>query len=260
MRLNMVEFGAGAGDAVPLVLLHGLFGMAANFGQVQKRLAARRRVLAFDLRNHGHSPHASAMDYPTMAEDVAESMAAAGVGQAAVLGHSMGGKVAMSLALAHPGRVARLLVADIAPVPYRPTFGAYAEAMRRIPLRPGLNRREASAALESAVPEAGVRAFLLQGMRFDTDPPQWRIGLDEIAGAIPSIVDVAPVPPGARYEGPTLFLRGERSDYVRARDHEAIRALFPNAAFETLPGAGHWLHAENPDGFVAAVERFLDAG
>ncbi|WP_159998059.1 alpha/beta fold hydrolase [Roseomonas sp. 18066] len=253
MLLRAVETGEGR----PLVLLHGLFGQAQNFAAVQKTLAANgRRVIALDLRNHGQSPHAAAMDYPAMAADVAETLDAV-LGDAPVdlLGHSMGGKVAMTLALTRPARVARLVVADIAPVDYPPAFRPYAAAMQAIPLQEGLTRREADAALAEAVPNPGVRAFLLQGLRFD--PPAWRIGLDEIAAALPVIEAAPPFAEGARFDGPVLALGGEKSDYIREELRPVFRQYFPAVRFGTVKGAGHWLHAEKPEGFVAAVEMFL---
>ncbi|PHK96467.1 alpha/beta hydrolase [Pseudoroseomonas rhizosphaerae] len=253
MRLRAVEMGEGA----PLVLLHGLFGQAQNFASVQRMLAARRRVIALDLRNHGQSPHEEAMDYPAMAADVAETLAALGPGPVDLLGHSMGGKVAMTLALKEPALVSRLVVADIAPVGYPPAFRAYAEAMRALPLRPGLTRREADAALAAAVPSAGVRGFLLQNLDLNADPPAWRIGLGAIAEALPAIEAAPPLPEGARFEGPTLVLAGEASDYIRHEHRPLFRALFPAARFGTVKGAGHWLHAEKPEGFVAALLAFL---
>jgi pimeloyl-ACP methyl ester carboxylesterase len=255
MLLNTVE--AGIGGGAPLVVLHGLFGSARNWGAIARRLSARHRVLAMDLRNHGASPRADAMDYASMAADVAETMAAAGVMPAAVLGHSMGGKAAMAMALTRPEAVTRLLVADIAPVPYPPRQARIVEAMRAVPLRPGLARREADAALLAAgVQDAATRAFLLQNLRFEGDAPAWRCGLDEIAAALSDIEGFPEFAP-ARYEGPTLFLLGERSDYVQPEHRPRIRALFPAARFLTLRGTGHWLHAEKPEEFTAVAESFF---
>jgi pimeloyl-ACP methyl ester carboxylesterase len=251
MRLNAVE--AGAGD--PVVLLHGLFGSAQNWGTIQRRLAARYRVIALDLRNHGASPHAAAMEYPVMAADVAEMMTTLGAAPAAVIGHSMGGKVAMALALSGPELISQLVVADIAPVAYPPRLRGYVAAMQALPLRSGLTRREADAALSEAVPEPAIRAFLLQNLRFETDPPAWRLGLEEIAAAMPAIEGFSESI--AQYPGPTLFLGGERSDYIRPEHQARIRALFPAARFATVPGAGHWVHAENPQGFLDLIEPFL---
>ena len=250
MILHAVE----AGDGPPLVLLHGLFGSARNFGAVQRHLAARFRVIALDLRNHGDSPHAATMTYDAMAEDVAETLARLGVGPAVVVGHSMGGKAAMRLALGRPGVVARLVVVDIAPAVSPPDLRGYVQAMMALDLAPGLTRAEADAALAAAVPSAAVRGFLLQNLKFG-DAPAWRLGLAEIAAAMPAI-EGWEAPEGARFDGPCLFVRGERSDYVRPEHRETIRALFPAVRFAMVKGAGHWVHAENPAGFLAVVESF----
>jgi len=252
MILHATEMGSGP----PLVLLHGLFGAARNFGAVQRRLAQGRRVIAVDLRNHGASPHAADMVYRTMAEDVLETLAHRDALPATLLGHSMGGKVAMLAALVHPDAVTRLIVCDIAPVLYRHANATIAAAMQAMALPPGLTRTAAGAALADAVPDASVRGFLLQNLNTGVQPA-WRIGLDEIAAAMPGIEgwdDVA-----ATYSGPVLFIAGARSDYIREQHRPAIRALFPRARFVTLKNAGHWLHADNPDGFVAVVEAFLTA-
>lgn len=251
----MILHAREAGEGPPVVLLHGLFGSARNLGTVQARLAARYRVLALDLRNHGDSPHEFGMDYATMAEDVRETLAARDALPAALIGHSMGGKVAMRLALAAPEAVTRLLVADIAPVAYPPGFGAYAAAMAGLSLHAGLTRPEADAALAPVIPEASVRTFLLQNLRLG-EAPSWRIGLSEIAAALPDIEGWS-APPGASYGGPTLFVSGEVSPYIQAEARPTIRTLFPAARFVTLRHAGHWLHADNPDGFVAVVQAFL---
>lgn len=255
MRLNAIDLGEGP----PVVLLHGLFGAAQNWGTIQKRLAATgRRVVALDLRNHGGSPWDAAMDYPAMAEDVAETMAALGIPRAAVIGHSMGGKVAMVLALARPGAVERLVVADIAPVAHPPALRPYVAAMQAVPLQPGLTRKQADAALTDAVPQPGIRAFLLQNLRLGADTvPAWRLNLASIAAAMPAI-EGFPALPG-RYGGPVLVLAGARSDYIRPAHHAVFGALFPDLRFATIPGAGHWVHAENPEAFLALVLNFLGA-
>ncbi len=250
MILHAVEMGEGA----PVVVLHGLLGQARNFGAVQRRIAGGRRVIALDLRNHGASPHGMGMTYPEMALDVAETLAGLGVGACAVIGHSMGGKVAMMLALTRPDLVARLLVADIAPVPSPPRFAPIIAAMRGLDLRDGMTRGEADAALAGAVPEAGMRGFLLQNMRFG-GVPAWKCGLEEIAAGLGEVLDWPAV--AGRYEGPALFLGGARSDYIRAEDRGVIKELFPRARMAVLRDAGHWLHADNPEGFVAVVEAFL---
>jgi pimeloyl-ACP methyl ester carboxylesterase len=254
MRLQALE----AGQGPPLVLLHGLFGSARNWGAVQKALAGEYRVVALDLRNHGASPHGPGMRYAAQAEDIAETLTALGIESAVVLGHSMGGKAAMMLALTRSALVSRLIIADIAPRPYPPALRAVVAAMQAVPLHAGLTRQEADQALRAAVPEAPIRSFLLQNLRFETAPPSWRIGLAEIAAAMSEIEDFAP-PKGARFGGPALAMAGALSPYIRADDHAAFRALFPRIAFVSIPRAGHWLHAENPEGFLAELQGFLKA-
>lgn len=259
MTIETVALAAAEqGEGKPVVILHGLFGSAQNWGTVAKRLAARRRVIAADLRNHGASPHVAAMDYPAMAADVAALIEARAGGPAAVIGHSMGGKVAMWLALTRPALVERLVVVDVAPVAYRPTLQAFAAAMQALPLRAGMRRAEADAALAQTVSDPGERAFLLQNLRFGSDgPPEWRLNLDAIAAAVPTVSAFPEPPDGACYEGPVLIVAGERSGYVRAEHHAPILRLFPRAAFVVVPGAGHWVHAEAPEPFLRAVEPFL---
>lgn len=249
----MILHGTEAGQGPAVVLLHGLFGSAPNLGVLARRLAATRRVVSLDLRNHGASPHAAGMSYPEMAADVAETLDSRGIGAAAVVGHSMGGKVAMALALGHGARVERLLVSDIAPQRYPPHFRDIAAAMAAIPLRPGLLRAEADAFLRDAAPDPSVRGFLLQNLRFGPQPA-WRIGLAEIRDALPAIEgwDVT----GA-YPGPVLAVRGERSDYVNDEGRAALRSVFPQARVLTVRHAGHWLHADQPEAFATVVEGFL---
>jgi pimeloyl-ACP methyl ester carboxylesterase len=254
----MILHSVSRGEGPVLVLLHGLFGQSGNFGAVQRRLAAGgRRVIALDLRNHGASPHAPGMDYRTLAEDVRETLDSLGVLPCAVLGHSMGGKAAMALALAHSEAVSRLCVADIAPVRYRPHLVTYAVAMRDMKLHPGLTRAEADDALAPVVADAGERAFLLSNLLLGAKP-RWRIGLDHIIAGMDDIQDW-PIAEGS-YAGPTLFLAGARSRYVRAEHRPAIAALFPAARVVTLKNAGHWLHADDPEGFLAVAEAFAPAG
>jgi esterase len=254
MMLHAIE--AGQGDP-PLVLLHGLFGSARNFGGVQREFARRRRTIALDLRNHGASLHDRDMRYGTMATDVLQTLERLGALPALLLGHSMGGKAAMEAALMQPDAVARLIVADIAPVPYPPHLRPTAEAMASLPLCPGMTRAQADAVLAETMPEAGMRAFLLQNLQLGQQPA-WRIGIAEIIAGFADI-EAWEAQEGARYSGPTLFIAGATSNYIKPEHRPVIRALFPNARFVTLKNAGHWLHADNPQGFVAVVEAFLTA-
>ena len=251
MILNAVSMGEGP----PIVVLPGLFGQAGNFGVVQRRLARDFRVIVMDLRNHGASPHARGMGYAALAGDVRATLEHLGLSACGILGHSMGGKVAMVLALTAPDVVGRLLVADIAPVAHPPRFRAIAAAMAGIPLTPGLTRADADARLTDAVADAATRAFLLQNLRVGA-APAWKIGLAEITAGLPEIegFPALDVPP---FGGTALFLSGARSDFVRPEHRPVIRGLFPAARFVTLKDAGHWLHADNPDGFVAVASAFF---
>ena len=251
MILNAIQSGEGP----PVVLLHGLFGAARNFGAVQRALSPRFRVIALDMPNHGDSPHDADMRYAAQAADVGETLQALGIGRAAVVGHSMGGKAAMAMALTDPNRVARLLVSDIAPVPYEHGNIGIAEAMQAIVLTPSLTRQDADAVLKAAVPRPDVRAFLLQNLRFGTSP-HWRIGLPEIAAAIPDLEGWTELP--GSYDGPTLFVSGAESDYVLSEHRPVIKASFPAARFVAVKHAGHWVHADNPAGFGSVLEAFLN--
>lgn len=250
MRLHSID----TGDGPPVVLLHGLFGAARNFGGLQRALSPLFRVIALDARNHGASPHAEDMRYATLAADVLETLDALGVTCATGIGHSMGGKTLMTAAAMAPDRFGRVLIADIAPVAYIHGNKGVAAAMRAIPLTAALTRRDAEAALADAVPRPEVRAFLIQNLQFGPEP-HWRIGLDEIAAAIPDLEGWHP--PAGEYKGPALFVSGAQSDYVLPEHRPTIRTLFPAARFVAVKNAGHWLHADNPSGFLSVVEAFL---
>jgi pimeloyl-ACP methyl ester carboxylesterase len=252
MILHGTEVGAGE----PVVLLHGLFGRLQNLGTLARRLAEKFRVISLDLRNHGASPHAPGMSYETMAADVLESMAQRGVARASVIGHSMGGKVAMIAALTRPGSIDRVIVADIAPVAYRHSNAAVASALLSLPLTAGIRRNEAEQHLADAVPDPSVRGFLLQNLALG-EAPAWRIGLNEIAADMGLIEGFPALAAGARFDGPALFIRGETSGYVKDSARPAIEALFPAARIETIAGAGHWLHADQPHAFAGSVAAFL---
>ncbi len=253
--LDLAREGFGAG--VPgLLIVHGLFGSGRNWGAIARRLAEGRRVVTVDLRNHAGSPWAAEHGYPDLAADLAGVIAAEG-GPMDVLGHSMGGKAAMRLALERPDLVHRLIVADIAPVAYGHTQAHLIAAMRGLDLSDLRERRAADARLAATVPDPGVRAFLLQSLDMRAAPPRWRLNLDALEAAMPLILgwpDPAGLPP---FPGPALFLAGAQSDYIRPEHRAAIKALFPRAAQAKIPGAGHWLHADRPREFEAAVRAFL---
>jgi pimeloyl-ACP methyl ester carboxylesterase len=236
----------------PILIAHGLFGSARNWGVIAKRLSERRRVVTVDMRNHGESDWTDSHSYPDLAADLAEVIAGIG-GQADVLGHSMGGKAAMVLALQHPDRVRRLIVADIAPVAYGHTQQHLVDAMRAVDLSGVTTRGDADRQLAAHVAAEGVRAFLLQSL--DVKGRRWRLNLDTLERDMPLILgwpDVA-----GQFDGPALFLTGALSDYVKPEHRPAIKALFPQAKFAKIPGAGHWLHADRPREFEAAIAAFF---
>ncbi len=255
MRLNAIEAGPVTASKAPVVLIHGLFGQARNLGRIQRELATERRVVAFDLRSHGSSPHGP-LQLRQMAGDIEDSMAAEGIDRAVVVGHSLGGKTAMATALLYPKRVLRLLVADIAPVAYRNANISLARAMKAMELVPRMTRNEAHARLEPAIPDRGVRDLLLQNLMLG-ESPGWRIGLDAIIASVRDAEGWPDFGPDAAYNGRTLFLRAERSNYVLPKHEAAIRRYFPRANIATLRGAGHWLHADRPDDFSRIVLDFV---
>jgi len=254
--LNYVEYGTDHGG-VPLLIVHGLFGSARNWGVIAKRLADTRHVIAVDMRNHGHSAAQDSHTYEDMAGDLAEVIRVKG-GQADVLGHSMGGKAAMMLALTWPDLVRKLIVADIAPVGYSHTQTPLIDAMEAQDLTQITSRQDADAALTAAVPEAGVRAFLLQSLDLRADPKIWKLNHKALRNHMANIIGF-PDLSGTSFEGPAFFLSGATSDYVRPEHRPLIKAMFPAARFAKLPNAGHWLHADKPREFEAAVRVFLDA-
>ncbi|MCC5985508.1 MAG: alpha/beta fold hydrolase [Rhodobacteraceae bacterium] len=259
MDLETIRHG-DATDGTPLLLVHGLFGSARNWGAIARRLADTRRVWTVDMRNHGASPRAERHGYEDMAADLADVIAAQG-GPVDVMGHSMGGKAAMVLALTQPALVRRLVVADIAPVAYGHSQAPLIQAMRGLDLRGLDTRAEADRRLANTVADRGVRAFLLQSLDLRANPPRWRLNLDVLEAEMDRIIGW----PGidgrfdGRFDGHALFLSGGASDYVRAEHRPLIRTLFPQARFARIPGAGHWLHAEKPREFAETLRAFLDA-
>ena len=256
LELAADEFGSGP----PVAILHGLFGSGRNWRSVAQHLAAGHRVLAFDLRNHGASPWADGMSYSEMVADLRASLRARGVDRPALLGHSMGGKVAMLMALLHPAEVDRLVVVDIAPAANPPNLLAYLRAMRAVDLRGVTRRAEVDVALAGAVPDPAERAFLLQNLVLDENAARWRLNLEAIERGFPQILGFPDLPAGTAYTGPALFVAGARSNYIQPQHEPGIRRLFPRARIMRIEGAGHWVHAEQPQAFLQAVAPFLTGG
>ena len=251
--LHCQTLGDGADS---IVLLHGLFGVGSNLGAIARALSTDCRVLLPDQRNHGRSFHAQGMDYGAMASDLARLLDAHDLAEVALLGHSMGGKVAMQFALDYPARCSRLLVADIAPVAYRPHHGLIFDLLRSTAARGDADRQATAALLEAGgLPPEVVALLLMHRARGTQGDWVWRLGVEEIEAGYAAIL-AAPVS-AAPYEGPVLFIRGAESDYVSAEHADAIRALFPSARLKTIAGAGHWLHVEKPHAFIRLARDFL---
>lgn len=247
------------GEGPPLIVLHGLFGSKRNWATVAHRLAVGRRVITVDLRNHGESPWHDAHDYPAMAEDVARVIERYAGGHADVLGHSMGGKVAMVLAISHPELVDRLIVVDIAPTRSTATPIEFVRAMRGLPLETFSSRLDVKEALADAIPDPAIRGFLTLNVIPGPNGLSWTVNLAALEAHFDSILGFPNFPPGMSFTKPTLFLGGGKSAYLRPEHHAEIMRLFPAAAIQVIEQAGHWVHADAPEAFVAAVHRFLDA-
>lgn len=246
------------GEGSPLLILHGLFGSGMNWNRIARSLASSYQVHLVDLRNHGQSPHHPEMTYEAMAEDVLEAMNTLEIQKAAVLGHSMGGKAAMQLALNHGDRITGLIVADMAPVKYEgDEFGKLIASMRHLDLAGIQSRQEASKRLEPEIPNPGVRQFLLTNLVQQDGSWQWRIPLEILEQNLSTIRDWPSTQ--RQHKGPSLFIHGEKSGQVTDAGEETIRGLFPKARIEALAGCGHWLHAEDPEGFLAIVGDFMKA-
>lgn len=238
----------------PLLIAHGLYGSARNWGVIAKRLSDERQVVAVDMRNHAHSEWNDRHDYPSLAGDLTDVIESVG-GTADVVGHSMGGKAAMTLALQRGDLLRKLVVADIAPVPYSHTQSQYIKAMRAVGFDRVSRRSDAAEQLANQGVEPALQSFFTQSL--DIKNRRWLLNLDVLEAEMSKIIGFPEL--DARWDGPTLFLSGGESDYVLPEYRDRIRSQFPSAKFAKIPGAGHWLHAEKPREFEAAVRAFLNA-
>lgn len=255
MRLHSESAGAGE----PLVILHGLMGSCENWRLVRDALSSFFRVLCLDLPNHGRSPQAARVDLPSMADDVAETVAALGVrGPFALLGHSLGGKVAMQLASGHAERVRGLVVVDISPRAIQPVHLFVLRACRDLDLASASRRSDLDLALAQSIPLKQTRDFLLKNVARDAEGRFcWRVPLDHLIDNYRVVSDAPPLT--APYAGPALFVAGEKSPFRLIDDEPLVRGWFPAARFVTVAGAGHLVHADQPETFLAEVRTFLGA-
>ena len=255
MRLHSKE--SGQGRAV--ILLHGLFGSSDNWHHIALRLAESFHVFAVDQRNHGQSPHSEEMDYPLMAGDLEKFMTSRGLQSALVIGHSMGGKTAMHLAIQFPERVKKLVVADMAPRSYPPVYEKVFAAQLALDLKSFATRQQIEDALAPEIPNLVLRRFLLKNLgRNAVGEFSWKINLRGIAENYPQLC--SPVSAATPFLKPALFIRGGKSDYIKPEDESSIRELFPPAVIHGIPESGHWVHADTPDAFIRLVWDFLREG
>ena len=246
---------SGSGPA--LLILHGLFGSGKNWHSHMRRFAESFEVYSIDLRNHGQSFHADEMNYPVMAADVAQLIAHLGLRDCRILGHSMGGKVAMTLAIQHPALVSSLIVADIAPVAYQHDYDDLIEPILALDLDSFDSRTQIDHALRPNIPEDQLRAFLLQNLLRESDGWRWRVNWPVIQRDMDALTGFAPLPADWVGSQPTLFIRGASSDYVGGAEIEVIERHFDDVRVATIDEAGHWLHAENPLEFSRLALDFL---
>jgi esterase len=251
MNLYAREFGQGD----PIIILHGLFGFSDNWQTIAKKLAEHYLVITPDLRNHGRSPHVESHSYPEMAEDLRLYMEAHWVFSTFLIGHSMGGKVAMQFALDHPDLVEKLIVVDIEPGQADDNHSDIFTSLLEMNLEKMTERQEAEQFLESRIPDLGTRQFLLKNItRNDEGGFEWKMNLSVLWKSYHNIL--APVK-GDPFLKPCLFIRGSRSNYIKDADWPGVLKLFPQARLHTIEGAGHWVHADQPLALLETIQAFL---
>jgi esterase len=252
MKLNFKKTGQGE----PLIILHGLFGSADNWFSIAKELETDFTLYLVDQRNHGDSPQSEDWNYDVMAEDLKEFMEDQKIESAFLMGHSMGGKTAMNFAIRYPEKVRKLIVADIAPRFYPLHHQHILEGLNAIPIDTLKSRKEADDILSGYIKITGIRQFLLKSLgRGDNGGFEWKINLPVITKNIANVGEA--LESETTFDKPTLFMGGEKSDYIRKEDKEEIDLLFPNSHVIYIKEAGHWLHAEQPAAVVETVKAFL---
>lgn len=254
MKLFYKQYG---NSGKPIFILHGIFGMLDNWHNIARKLSEQYTVYTIDARNHGQSPHSDAMSYRLMAEDVIELADDLHIDQFILIGHSMGGKTAMWTAHQFPERVEQLVLVDIAPKAYKPGHVQYFKAFEEIPWSTLTNRKEVDEALMAYEENMGVRLFLAKNIERNEEGT---FGVKSNISAIKNAYEeiIGPLHFSHIYKGKTVFILGENSHYLKEVDKPYILQYFPQAQFITIPNAGHWVHADNPEGFVNALLEFLN--
>lgn len=246
------------GDGKPLFILHGLFGSSDNWITLGKQFAENHRVVLVDMRNHGRSPQSDSWNYPVMAEDIYLLAANLGFSNINLIGHSMGGKVGMTLAGGHPKFLNKLVVADIAPRHYPIRHRKIIDGMLSIHLQQIKSRNEADMKLANFISEPGIRGFLLKNLERDSIKGgfKWKLNLEVINNHLENVGEATI--PSSTISIPSLFIRGINSNYVTDEDVMEIRKYYSNSIVESIGNAGHWLHAEQPEAFMKTINEFLD--
>ena len=245
------------GNGKPLFILHGLFGSSDNWQTLAKQFGKYFTVYLIDLRNHGHSPHSDEFSYKAMSEDLMELMTDEGQQKISLLGHSMGGKMALQYTIDHREKVEKLIVVDIGMKKYPATNQYVVDALEKFSPENLASRKEAEQILLQYIEDIGTRQFLLKNLYWDDNQKlQWRFNLEAIKNNIKNVGEASPAP-ATPIELPVLFIKGEKSDYIFNGDMRLINAAFPNAKLEVIPGAGHWVHADQPQAFYKTVMQFL---
>jgi esterase len=257
-----------AGNGKPLVILHGLYGASDNWMSIARELEDDFEVYLVDQRNHGRSFHDNRHDYESMSRDLLDFMEDAGLDRIILAGHSMGGKTAMCFAGRYPHRIDRLIVIDIAPKSYKSlnrkqplNHHDVLEAMKNVDFSEVSSLRDVDLMLKPAIKQGRIRAFLMKNLEKDESGKySWTINLDVLIRELDNIMDGMDencfIRPAPQKDFPVLFIRGEKSHYILDQDMDQIRGIFPSAKLETIPDAGHWLHAEKPAAFVRLVREF----
>lgn len=240
----------------PLLLIHGLFGSADNFRGIARQLSKTRQVISVDLRNHGRSFQHPQQNYPLMATDIAEVLAELNIDKVNLLGHSIGGKVAMQFAIDYGQLLKKLIVVDIAPRSYPDSHSQIFKNLMAVNLAQFNQRSEVDAALAALIPDKAVRSFLLMNVTSYDGQLAWRINLDHLFCNYPALLQA--ITPLAPIVQPTLFISGGNSDYIGTEDRQQIRQWFSNVQLLRIANAGHWVHADKPEAFYQTVESFLN--
>lgn len=255
MNLFYQQFGSGQA----FIILHGLFGSSDNWKTIGNALSKQFEVYLIDLRNHGRSFHDSEFSYSAMSMDIQDFILEKKLDNIILMGHSMGGKVAITFALQHPEKINKLIIVDVAPKYYAPHHKKHIDAFRSIDLNAVVSRKEVEDHFTKIVADKGERQLLLKNLYWtENDRLAWRLNVDAISDNTEELCKGQEGVSSIGFEKPTLFIKGENSNYIRAEDELTIKKLFPNSLIKSIPKAGHWLHAEKTQEFLDCILSFVE--